>query len=175
MKPKDFLISTFAIVMVAALGYLWFAPSGLKQAPDVEVTTLTGSSLRLSELRGHPVLVTFWATTCPGCVQEMPHLVELHKEFSAQGLQVIGVAMPYDPPQQVVQMVKAKKLPYTIALDSMGTVTRAFGDVNLTPTSFLIDPNGRIVHQKLGELDMAKLRDMIMPMLSGQPVAALHY
>lgn len=168
MKTKDIAIASFAIILVATLAYVWFTPSGLKQAPDITVTTLEGNSVSLRSLQGRPVLVTFWATTCPGCVKEMPHLVELYNELRPQGLELIALAMAYDPEEQVREMVKLKQLPYTVALDHDGRAASAFGDVKLTPTSFLIAPDGRIVQQKLGEMDMNLLHNRIVSMLNNK-------
>lgn len=165
MKAKDIAITAFAIALVGILAYVWFTPSGLKPAPALNVTTLTDENISLQQLQGRPVLVTFWATSCPGCVKEMPHLVELYKEMGPQGFEIIAIAMAYDPEEQVREMVRLKRLPYKVALDSSGTAAQAFGDVKLTPTTFLINPNGRIVQQTLGEMDMGALRNRILGML----------
>ena len=74
--------------------------------------------------------------------------------------------MDYDPPNQVLAMSKARAIPYPIALDLQSDAAQAFGDVRLTPTSFLIAPDGRIVYRKTGEMDMAKIRRDILAMLS---------
>jgi len=166
MKIKEIAIVAFAVALLGTLSYVWFSPEGLKQAPNIHVTTLDGKQIELQSLQGRPVLVTFWATTCPGCVKEMPHLVELYKELGPRGLQLIALAMSYDPEEQVREMVKLKQLPYTVALDTEGEAARAFGDVKLTPTSFLIAPDGRIVQQKLGEMDMNALHNRIVSMLA---------
>ncbi|MBL8252383.1 MAG: TlpA family protein disulfide reductase, partial [Candidatus Competibacter sp.] len=121
--------------------------------------------LTLEQLRGKPVLVTFWATTCPSCTEEIPHLVELYRELHPKGLEIIGVAMAYDPPDQVRAMVEQRQIPYPIVLDTQEHIARAFDDVRLTPTSVLISPEGRIAHYRLGLLDMPKLRDAIREML----------
>jgi peroxiredoxin len=165
MKLKDIAIGLFALILVGALGYLWLSPEGLKQVPAVTVRTLDGTQLDLAALRGRPLLVTFWATSCTGCVKEIPHLIELHEEFSPQGFEVVAIAMSYDPPNHVIAMRDARKIPYTIALDLDENAARAFGDVRLTPTTFLIAPDGRIVRQKIGELDMAEVRGQIRAML----------
>ena len=166
MKPKDILIGLFALSLLGGIGYLWMAPAGLAEAPDITVSTIRGEKISLSKLRGQPVLVNFWATTCSGCIKEMPHLVELYKELSPKGFEMIGIAMSYDPPNQVIALTDGRKLPYPIALDIQGDAARAFGDVRLTPSSFLIAPDGRIVHQKIGEMDMPKLHAMVVDMLA---------
>ena len=168
MKKQTLITSTFLLAIAALLGYLWLTPSGIKQAPEISVITLQGKTINLASLQGKPVLVTFWATTCPGCIKEMPHLIELYEELAPRGLQIIGIAMDYDPEDQVRTMVAQKKVPYPIALDKDGSAATAFGGVSLTPTSFLIDPRGRIVQYKLGEMDMKALHNRIIAMLSSK-------
>lgn len=158
MKVKDIFFGLFALVLVGALAFLWLSPSGLKQAPALTVSTIEGQQIDLTSLRGKPVLVTFWATSCVGCVKEIPHLVELYDEYKSKGLQMLAIAMSYDPPNHVIAMRDARQIPYPIALDIDDKAAKAFGDVRLTPTSFLIAPDGRIVRQKIGELDMAEVR-----------------
>ena len=154
MKTKDLLITLFAVLILGSIAYLWMAPSGAQQAPDVTLQLIEGKKLNLSRLKGKPVLITFWATSCPGCIKEMPHLVELYNELHSKGLEIIGIAMPYDRPDYVVEMVKRKKLPYLIALDLKGEAVQAFGNVSLTPTTFLIDDKGKIIKKKIGEMNM---------------------
>lgn len=165
MKAKDIGLGLFALLLIGALAYVWLSPQGLKQAPALRVQTLDGTQIDLASLRGKPVLVTFWATSCPGCVKEIPHLIDLHREFGPRGLQILAIAMSYDPPDHVIAMRDARKMPYPIALDINGSAARAFGDVNLTPTSFLIAPDGRIVRHKIGEMDMAEVRTQLHTLL----------
>lgn len=166
MKKQTLISSIFLLAIAALLGYLWLTPSGIKQAPELNITTLQGQPMSLAALQGKPVLVTFWATTCPGCIKEMPHLIELYKELAPRGLEIIGIAMDYDPEDQVRTMVAQKQVPYPIALDKDGSAATAFGGVSLTPSTFLIDPRGRIVQYKLGEMDMKALHNRIIAMLA---------
>ena len=165
MKPIKILISLFAATLLGLLAYYWLAPDGLKTRPDIGLMTIDGEELRLASLQGRPVLVTFWATTCNSCIREMPHLIELYDELAPLGLEIIGIAMDYDPPNRVVAMRKARNIPYPIALDLNADAARAFGNVRLTPTSFLIAPDGRIVYRKTGSMDMSRLRVDIRGML----------
>lgn len=167
MKTKDLFVGLFALILIGALAYVWLSPGGLKQAPAVSIRTLDGNTVELASLRGKPVLITFWATSCTGCVKEIPHLVDLYNEFAPQGLQLLAIAMSYDPPNHVVAMRDARQLPYTIALDLGGNAALAFGGIRLTPTSFLIAPDGRIVREKVGELDMNEVRAQLRAMLKG--------
>jgi len=165
MKRKGTLLSLFALVLLGTLGYLWLAPAGLKTSPDISLVTIDGEQLQLASLRGKPLLVTFWATTCPGCIREVPHLIELYEELAPQGLKIIAIAMDYDPPNRVLAMRNARNIPYPVALDIHAEAARAFGNVRLTPTAFLIAPDGRIIYRKTGEMNMTQLRQDILGLL----------
>lgn len=162
---KETAIAGLALVVVLAFAAVWFMPAGLREAPPLVGQTLDGRTLTLEQLRGKPVLVTFWATTCPSCVEEIPHLTELYRELNPKGLEIIGVAMAYDPPEQVRAMARQRQIPYPIVLDSEERIAREFDNVQLTPTSVLVSPEGRIVQYRLGLLDMPELRNMIAGML----------
>jgi len=165
MKLKDKILIA-ALLIVVGFG-VWVGIGGLsnRAAPDINLSIIDGRSLSLKALQGKPVLVTFWATDCVGCIREMPHLVEFHQEFANKGLTIVGVAMYYDRPDRVLAMAEAKSLPYAIALDPKAEASRAFGDVRLTPTNFLIDARGKIVEQKIGEFDPEAWRARISKLL----------
>ncbi len=126
-------------------------------APDVIFSTITGKKIALHDLRGKPVIVTFWATDCASCLKEIPHLIELYQQYHAKGLEIIAVAMAYDPPNHVIDMTHAQQLPYDVALDLQAENAHAFGDVSLTPTTFLIAPDGSIALQKTGLFDLTEM------------------
>lgn len=166
MRLRDIVIAVFALSLIGSLTVLWLVPDGIDLAPDIHVTTLQGETLSMVSLRGRPVLVNFWATTCPGCIREMPQLADLYRDYAPRGLEVIGIAMAYDPPDRVIAVSKARGIPYPLALDIDGQAGRAFGDVRVTPATFLIAPDGRVVHENTGKLDMAKLRRLVSAMLT---------
>lgn len=152
------------IAAVAAIvGWVILAPQ--TAAPDIKVVTLKGSSLSLKQLRGKVVLVNFWATTCTTCVGEMPKMVDTYQSFAPRGYEMVAIAMDYDRPDWVLNYSRQHALPFTVALDLKGDAAQAFGGVRLTPTSFLIDKQGRIVQQILGEPDFPKLRNKIDELL----------
>ena len=166
VKPnKETVIAGIVLAVVLISAAVWFMPAGLREAPPLVGQTLDGRTLTLEQFRGKPVLVTFWATTCPSCVEEMPHLIDLYREMNPKGLEIIGVAMAYDPPEQVRAMAKQRQIPYPIVLDSQERIAREFDNVRLTPTTVLISPQGRIAHYRLGLLDMPKLRETLQEML----------
>jgi peroxiredoxin len=175
VKAKTITVTLFILLMLAGLGLFWLTTAAPQRVPDVSLTTLQGQTLSMTALRGRPLLITFWATSCPGCIKEMPQLVGLYKEFAAQGLEVIGIAMAYDPPNQVVALSAARQIPYPIALDINSKAARAFGGVQLTPTSFLIAPDGRVIHRKSGQLEMPKVRAMLAGILNTADNGAQHF
>jgi len=136
-------------------------------APDDTFTTLTGRKIALKDLRGKPVLVTFWATDCPGCIKEIPDLIALHRQYHSRGLELIAVNMYYDPPSHVVAMASARQLPYSVALDTTAEHAHAFGGVSLTPSTFLISPEGIVARQYTGAFDPVEITAYIESFLKG--------
>ena len=155
------------LATTATLVWLWLSPSGIAVAPALRLATIDGRNIDLADLGGSPVLVDFWATTCHGCVREMPELMGLHREFAPRGFTVIGIAMDYDPPDQVRRMAADRGIPYPVVLDTGGAAARAFGGVMLTPTHFLVAPDGRIAMQVIGEIDFAAVRARLRDWLRG--------
>jgi len=165
MRAKAQWLGGGLLVMAVLAVTAWLVLPAPRPAPEVSFTTLEGKTLELASLRGHPVLVTFWATSCPHCIKDMVALTEMHRELGPRGLRIIGVAMPYDPPNRVLAMVEARRTPYTIALDVQGRVLRAFEKVPGTPTTFLVGPDGTIVERTIGQLDARRMKARIMGLL----------
>lgn len=165
MKNKDFSILGFIALLGALLGYLWLAPSGQAPAPQASFTDLQGNSFSLEQLKGKSVIINFWATTCPGCVVEIPALVELSHQYASKNLVIIGVAMDYDPESQVREMVRQKNMTYPVVLDTNGEIAKAFDNVTLTPTTFFISKTGTIFKHKLGEMTHTELETTIQSLI----------
>ena len=151
----------FLSLLLSAGLFYWLNPAPTRVA-DLQFTTIEGQTLSLHALRGKPVLVTFWASDCHVCLEEIPDLIKLHQQ---QSLTIIAVAMPYDPPHRVMAIATDMQLPYAIALDPGAEISNAFGDVKFTPNSFLIDPQGRVIMQKTGRLDMSVLQAHLLNMV----------
>lgn len=160
------------ILLVSLLSVLVFISTDLinhvsTKGPDVTFTTISGKKIALKALRGKPVIVTFWATDCPACIKEIPHLIDLYTQYHKQGLEIIAVAMYYDPPNHVVTMTKNQQLPYNVALDLKAELAYAFGGVQLIPSTFLISPDGLLALQKTGPFDPAEMKTQIETLLKG--------
>lgn len=130
-------------------------------APPVTFVSITGEKITMESLRGKVVLVNFWATDCVVCVREMPQITATYNRYRAQGFETLAVAMRHDPPNYVLDYVGKNKLPFKVALDPLGKLAGAFGEVKLTPSTFIIDKQGRVVKRILGELDFAKLHALV--------------
>jgi peroxiredoxin len=100
-------------------------------------------------------------------VAEMPELIDTYRRYRERGLAVVAVAMRDDPPLQVVRFARERALPFEVALDADGRVAQAFGDVQVTPTTFVIDAQGRIVERMTGRLDFAALAALLEQELKG--------
>jgi len=149
------------LIVLGLAGLLLFNLSHKPQAPDVTFTTLDGSKINMADLKGKVVMVNFWATDCPGCIAEMPGLIETYQNYKDKGVELIAVAMPYDPPAQVLNYTKQKALPFPVMHDGFSEVTSAFGDVNLTPTTFIFDKQGNRLKRIIGELDFGSLQQLL--------------
>lgn len=160
MNSKQIFSIVGVIVLLLAAAWFWQTQT-VRPAPDVTFKTIKGDAIRLADLKGKPVIVTFWATDCPGCIEEIPHLISLHDKFAATGLTIIATAMHYDPPNHVTNMAKSRQLPYDISLDPDGMLAQSFNNVQLTPTTFLIDRSGNIVLQKVGVFDLAYMQQRL--------------
>jgi peroxiredoxin len=101
-------------------------------------------------------------------VKEMPRMVTTYNKYQKQGLEFVAVAMRHDPPNYVINYTEKNALPFKVALDPMGKLAQAFGDVKLTPTTIVIDKRGNIVSRILGEPDFAKLDALIEQKLAEQ-------
>lgn len=124
-------------------------------APDFELTGLDGKPVRLSELRGRPLLLNFWATWCAPCRQEMPLLQKAAERHAEQGLVVVGVDVGEEA-EAVRNYIEALGVGFPILLDSTQDVSDLYRVYGL-PTSFFIDPQGVIDFRLIGPLDAQSL------------------
>jgi peroxiredoxin len=162
MKRNIAVAAILAFCAVLAGTYFWGSSSA---APAATYVLLDGSKKQTSDLKGQVTLVNFWATSCVTCVAEMPKLIATHEKFKSRGYGTLAVAMQYDPPSYVVNFVQTRKLPFEVAIDNTGDVARSWGEVQLTPTSYLVNKRGEIVKRYVGEPNMAELHQLIDKLL----------
>jgi peroxiredoxin len=158
-SPWRMIAMAFIVAAIAIAGFAVF--SAKETAPEVTYTTLNGEKVSAQSLRGKVVMVNFWATSCATCIKEMPDMVRTYEKYKGQGLEFIAVAMSYDPPNYVLNYVQTRSLPFKVALDPQGEIARSFGDVKLTPTTFVIDKNGHIIKRYIGEPEFPALHQLL--------------
>jgi peroxiredoxin len=162
-QPRRSFLKPVAIGAVAlVIGAIAYKTLTSEQiAPALTYNSIDGRKVTPEALKGKVYVVNFWATSCTTCVAEMPHLVETYNKFKGQGMEFIAVAMKYDRPDYVVSFAKDRQLPFTVAFDLDGEAARAFGDVAMTPTTFLVGKDGKILKRYLGKPDFAAMHQLI--------------
>ncbi|HEX6707940.1 MAG TPA: TlpA disulfide reductase family protein [Albitalea sp.] len=167
MKPARHVAAALAVLAIGVGAYLTFQSVDWHEtAPSVSYTLLDGSTSSTDSLRGKVVLLNFWATSCTTCVKEMPRLASTHEKYKSRGYETLAVAMSYDPPASVIDFAETRKLPFGVVIDNTGRIARSFGEVELTPTSVLINKRGEIVKRFVGEPDFAALDEMVEKLLA---------
>lgn len=154
-----------AVAGVLAIGAAAYVASSVEAAPASTFVMLDGSKKTTADLKGRVTLVNFWATSCVTCVGEMPKVIATYDKYHAKGFDTIAVAMSYDPPSYVVNFAETRKLPFAVAIDNTGSIARAWGEVQLTPTTFVVNKRGEIVKRYVGEPDFAELHRLIESLL----------
>ena len=135
-------------------------------APDFELKTTTGETVKLSDYRGQAVLVNLWATWCPPCRTEMKSIDKVYKEYKDRGLVVLAVNMTYqDDPTKIMPFITEQGLTFPILLDETGNVGHAY-QLRSLPSSFFIGRDG-IIHEVVigGPMAEALLRTRIEELL----------
>ena len=126
-------------------------------APDFELKSPQGATTSLSSLRGRIVILHFWATWCPHCVEEMPLLSELAREDDPRRVTILAVNLG-EPARKVSRYLRSRNLSLSVLLDSRGKVARAYGVAGL-PSTVVVDATGRVVTGiSMGSLDREEFR-----------------
>ena len=118
------------------------------QAADFKVTDTNGKIHTLSGYKGKWVLVNYWATWCPPCLEEIPDLIALH-ENKKNNLVVIGVAFDFRSPKQVIEFAEGLMVTYPIVLGTP-QIMNQIGPMQGLPTTYLFNPEGKMVAQQVG-------------------------
>ena len=138
-------------------------------APAFQLNDLNGKPISLAEAKGKIVLLNFWATWCGPCRAEIPDLVDLQKRY-ADKFEIIALVTDEDDPDEVRRFVLQSGINYRVAMSS-DEVRRDYGGIAALPTSFVIDPQGRIVQKHVG-LNDPSIYELEVRAMLGQPVDA---
>ncbi len=133
-----------------------------KMAPDFTLTTLDGETVKLSDFQGKKVIVNFWASWCPPCKAEMPHMQRYYQEFAQdEQVEILAINLTSgDKVEKVEKFVRDYELTFPIPLDKDGKVGKTY-EVLTIPTSYIIDTKGLIQHKIVGPMDEKMMKDFI--------------
>ena len=163
MKPRSLIVIAATVLAIGVGVYL---NTGNALAPESSFVMLDGAKRDENSLKGKVTLVNFWATSCTSCVAEMPRLISTYEKYNPAGFDTIAVAMSYDPPSYVVNFAQTRQLPFNVAIDNTGKLAKAWGDVKLTPTTYLVNKRGEVVKRYVGEPDFSELHRLIEKLLA---------
>ena len=119
-----------------------------------------GRKHSLEGYKGKWVLVNFWATWCPPCLEEIPDLIALHDKHKDKDLVVLGVALDYRSPQQVKEFAEQMFISYPVILGSYESAAQV-GAVNGLPTTYLFNPQGKMVAYNVGAITRKSIENYI--------------
>ena len=165
MASKHWIAGVVAAAVIGGGAWVYMG-AGQAAAPQSTFVLLNGSQKTTQDLKGKVTLVNFWATSCTTCVAEMPEIIKTYDKYKNQGYDTLAVAMSYDPPSYVVNFAESRKLPFKVALDNTGAVAKAWGDVRLTPSTFIVNKRGEIVKSFVGAPNFPELHQLIEKLLA---------
>ena len=139
-----------------------------KAAPGFSLVSTDGKKVSLSDYKGRPVLVNFWATWCGPCKLEMPWLEEFSNKYKGQGLVVLGMDEDQDmAPAEVGQTAKKIGVSYPILMpDKKEETAKAYGGIDYTPETFYVDKSGKVVAVSLGAPSKDRMEALIQKVIA---------
>jgi thiol-disulfide isomerase/thioredoxin len=169
LNRRHWMLGVAAGAVVAGVGVSWWRSSASRLPPAVEQLLWSsrfeqpdGSPLALATCRGRPLVINFWATWCPPCIEEMPLLDNFFRQNSSKGWQIVGIAI--DQPSAVRRFLAAQPVHYPIALGGLNGnhLGRELGNESGSlPYTLVLDAQGRVMERKLGRLDPLDLQKWI--------------
>jgi thiol-disulfide isomerase/thioredoxin len=135
-----------------------------QSAPAWELKDLEGKVVRSADFKGKVVVLNFWATWCPPCRKELPDFVALQKEYGSRGLTFVGVALDEEGASVVKPFAKEAGISYPLVIGDE-KVVQAYENVEMYPTTYVIDRNGNVVSRHIGSLTKAEMEQEIKPLL----------
>jgi len=154
------------LALLAVEAFYYFSPPPLDpeqkallawqgvRAPDFSVTNLDGRTIRLADLKGKRVVLNFWATWCPPCLDEIPNFIKLRSTTSPASVVILGLSTDDLMSQKAFAERQGIHYPLTI----MGNMPSPYQDVDAIPVTMVIDRNGVIQHMLFGPQDFADLK-----------------
>ena len=155
----------FIIILIGLIISLIYMSAQKKIVPEINMITTSGETLSTKDLLGSVYLINFWATDCPGCIEEMPGLIKTFNKYKNSDFTVIAVAMYYDPPNRVLSFTKKNDLPFPVVLDVNKKIIENFKNIKLTPTTLIVNHRGEIVNTIIGVLNFTEVHHALDKLL----------
>ena len=146
---KQFFLALFFLVLGSAA-----------TAGDFSFNDIAGKQHTLADYRGKWVLINFWATWCPPCLEEIPDLISLHEQHKDKDLVVIGIATDYTDPKVVASFVRDRRISYPIVL-ATDSIVAQIGRVEGLPMTYMYNPQGKMVAYNVGALSKKSVEGYI--------------
>ncbi len=143
------IISKIILTLLFTLCFVFYAQSAPKA--NFSLVDLQGVKHELANYKGKWVLVNYWATWCPPCLEEVPDLIDLYENRKKKDVIVLGVVFDYEDVQEVTDYVDDMVMTYPIVLSDNAVVAQ-FQQVNVLPTTFIFNPKGTLVKVKHGAI-----------------------
>ena len=160
MKIKVFFATVIILISV------FFLLSVQKEkVAEIQMTTIEGNNISTNNLLGKVYLINFWATDCPGCIKEMPHLIKTYNKYKDNNFEILAISMHYDPPSRVMSYAQKNSLPFPVIMDIKKDIIKHFKKVKLTPTSILVNHEGKIVNTIIGEIEFKEFNQTVESLL----------
>ncbi len=160
---KRSLLASLLVALLVGCGGAQPAARLGSPAPDFTLQSADGNTVRLSDFKGKPVLINFWATWCQPCREEMPALEELYEQYRDQGLVILAVDMEEDL-RLVRRWIDQGGYTFTFVLDSEGEQVKRY-NINASPTSYFVGRDGVIRDLKLGALSRDEMKAKVEKLL----------
>jgi thiol-disulfide isomerase/thioredoxin len=158
MKRVLFFLVAFTLIQLIPFNQLAYAEPAV--ATNFMLKDMSGNKHQLSSYKGKWVLVNYWATWCPPCLEEVPDLVNLYDQRKQKDLMVIGVVFDYKDVKEVNEYVDDMLMSYPIVLGD-DSVTAQIGSAEVMPTTFIYNPQGVLVKIKRGLITREYIERMI--------------
>ena len=160
MKIKVFFTTVIILISV------FFLLSVQKEkVAEIQMTTIEGNNISTNNLLGKVYLINFWATDCTGCIKEMPDLIKTYNKYKDNNFEILAISMHYDPPSRVMSYAQKNSLPFPVIMDIKKDIIKHFKKVKLTPTSILVNHEGKIVNTIIGEIEFKEFNQTVEALL----------
>ena len=146
MKSR-FILFLFFVYFLIGQTELSFAQK--KQMPKFNLKNIQGKMISSQNYKGKVLLINFWATWCGPCKKEIHDLVKLKDNYGEKGFEIVSIAVSSGSPKDIGKFAKSMKMNYPVLIGD-AKVVRAFGDVSMLPTTFIVDKKGQIQHMLVG-------------------------